>query len=275
MKCFPLLFSFLLLCSLNASAQGIVSLSFGNSGASNQNVNNLSYMGPLGTGSAGLTAGVVEAGFWNELSIRGGGSNYSSGGSLVNLLADDGAASALDVSFSFPAVGGPTTSQVPASTPNERIYRGQIIANTVNASMNLSDLSAFLAANSASSYDVYLYGVVTGNVADTGRFRISDGSSSYYQSAALTSSTPWFDGSFTEVSNTQPSLAVTGDVVRFSGLSSDTLTVTVSNENNSGNPLYRWSAVQVVAIPEPGTLGLLAVALGTLALLRRRDGVPG
>jgi len=261
----------LLVAGATASAQNVVSLSFGNSLGANQNVNNSSYVGPTNIGSLGVTAGVVEAGFWTDVSVRGGGINYASGGALTNLTADDGNASALDVSFTFPAVGGPNTTQVPATTASERIYRGHITANTSNAVMSLSDMSAFLSANSATSYDVYLYGIVTGNVADTGRFSISDGTTTHYQSATLSSSTPWFDGIFTEVNNTVSTVAATGDYIKFSGLTSDTLTVTVSNENNTGNPNYRWGGVQIVAIPEPGTLTLVGIALGLLAVIRRRQ----
>lgn len=252
-------------------AQTVVSLSFGNSVGSNQNVNNATYAGPLATGSAGITGGVIDAGYWSDLSVRGGGTNYASGALLSNLTADDGNASTLDMSFTYNSSSGPNTTQVPATTASERIYRAYLQGNsagTATFSINLSDMTSFLSANSATEYNVYIYSLVN-NAAAAGVYSYSDGSTTFYQASTNSNTTPWVDGSFSQVTSTDVS-GSTGNYVLFEGLTSDTLTITQANINGTGNPTLRFAGIQIVAVPEPNTVALAGIASACLLLRRKR-----
>ncbi|MCE5325550.1 MAG: PEP-CTERM sorting domain-containing protein [Planctomycetaceae bacterium] len=120
-------------------------------------------------------------------------------------------------------------------------------------------------------YDLIIYvghhnSIANTSVVDLG-FSVVEGPSLYVRTSG-------FDGTFTESKATSASALPTvgaADYVRFTGLTGD-VTVLMSQlyqQSGNANQGGGWSGFQIVEVPEPATMSLLAIG-GVTALLRRR-----
>lgn len=198
----------------------------------------------------GDIAGVVPQDSWNNLPPGGSGVN----GTTTGVLDSTGALVPLTVTWS----GIPNTWSITTGTPadaNARLMNGYVDTNTTSTTLIEVDNIPYL------MYDVIVYfgGDVAGR---SGAYGIDDGISSILKSP-LIAGPVWpvttGGGTFIEVEAGQ-----TGNYTVFRGLSGSSFDLTATAVNFRA-PI---NAIQIVNIPEPATLSLLA--LGGLALVRRR-----
>jgi hypothetical protein len=198
----------------------------------------------------GDLAGVVPQDSWNNLPPGGSGVN----GNTVGVLDSTGSAVPLSVTWS----GIPNTWSITTGTPadaNARLMNGYVDTNTTSTTLIEVDNIPYL------SYDVIVYfgGDAGGR---SGAYSIDDGITSILKSP-LVGNPVWpvtaGGGVFIEV---EPGGA--GNYTVFRGLTGSSFDLTAQAVNFRA-PI---NAIQIVNIPEPATLSLLA--LGGLALVRRR-----
>ena len=192
-------------------------------------------------------AGVANAAFWN----------YSREAGVANLLASDGSSSGVSLTFGdqygawgIGGVSGPDAD----GTYNKSIFDGY--ANT--ATMDTLSLSGI----SFSQYNiiVYLSSDVDGRVGT-----ISDGPTTYDFSTVMRNQVN-NDPNVTFIQTTDTTSANPGaNYAVFSGLTgaSQTLTLNIGGGGIAG--------MQIVAVPEPGTLALAALGGMSLLFWRRRS----
>jgi hypothetical protein len=113
---------------------------------------------------------------------------------------------------------------------------------------------------------VYVYYLRTGAASET--IAVSDTaatSAAALQSQAIVNQTPAsFTGAYVDAASAPGNV---GNYVHFSDLSSDMLYIYTTT--GSGNP-QAFSGFQIVAVPEPASLGLGVAGLGLLLRRRRR-----
>ena len=150
-----------------------------------------------------------------------------------------------------------------ASAPGGGVYdntpmRTGAFVYAVPLTLSLSGLSAFAPLG----YDVIVYG--TGNNAAGGgnQGAYSDGTTTYYMQRAVVHNATLIQSSDINSGDGVDE----GNYVVFSGLSGDTQSITLTTVNgNTG-----LGGFQIVAIPEPATLGMVAVFGGGILLIRRK-----
>lgn len=200
------------------------------------------------TGAPNLIAngyGVEPANNWYNVSNVLGATDMTMSG---------GSASTVDINLSGVYVQFDTyTWDAPYANTTDRAA-GSTYLNPV--SINLTGLSGTF-----SSYDVLVY--ISGwNTTNGGSF--SDGTDTYFMMF------DGYGGAHAQSIDTNAGDGIdSGNYVRFSGLTADSTTITVSAAA-IGAPNVGISAVQVVGevVPEPATMTLLG--LGSLVLLKRR-----
>jgi hypothetical protein len=110
-------------------------------------------------------------------------------------------------------------------------------------------------------YDVYVYfAPSSGN----NTLDLTIGDTTYY--AQLDSGSSNYSGSFDQVTSELNYARESGNYVKFSGISGNSFTLKASS--NIGNTIA-ITGMQIVSVPEPATMGLLASG-GIIALLFRR-----
>lgn len=185
-------------------------------------------------------------------------SNWNNTGGNVgnNLLLDDGTASTI----SFKAV-------IPNGTAGLNAAYNNTVLKGVWDSYELSDVSltvSNLNANFSGGYYAIVY--LSGYSGNTGA-SISDGSSTFYfqtpnpENATLIQTTDTNAGDGYDVAT----YAVFGS--ESSALTADSITFTLDTISGGGTGI---GGVQIVAIPEPATLGLIAIMGGSLLVIRRK-----
>lgn len=206
--------------------------------------------------ASGTSAGVVPQANWNNT-----GPNASDG-SNISLLDDLGGTTTAKLSFS--SVGPWYTSSATPATGDQQLMQGLIYGgNTDKPTVTITNIPY-------SQYDVYVYslGAQTGTSA-----YITLGSTSYYFTSPNGAGAGYVNGvvgpfTFTQAtSTTSGSPTANADYVKFSNVTGSSFTVN-STYVSGGNGNVAINGVQLVQVPEPGTLALLA--FGSLAVLHRR-----
>jgi hypothetical protein len=123
-----------------------------------------------------------------------------------------------------------------------------------------------------SGYDVYVYFGSALNFATNDPYTLSfsDGSTTYY--AEVEEDVATYTGTFSRAASTvSGSPTTSSNYVLFEGLSSANFTITAGNiDNVTTDSSGAITGMQIVAIPEPSTLVLVGLALGSLLFFRRR-----
>jgi hypothetical protein len=173
-----------------------------------------------------------------------------------NLILDDGSTSTIG----YTAVNPGGRKSFNAAYDNTAMKSG-LAAYASPASVTVTNLNA----NFSGGYYaiVYLAGYAAGEGAS-----ISDGTSTYYwktadpDNATLVQTLDVDNADGYDTAN----YAVFGSAAN--PLSSDSVTFTLDNITNTGSAAL--GGLQIVAIPEPGTVGLMVVLAGAMAWIRRR-----
>jgi hypothetical protein len=225
---------------------------------------NMTDGGSLGT-SAGQTAGAVLAGNWNEI----GNSGAAVGGTDLNNLTDNsGAASGVTLVQGL-WVGGWWNSDAYPSGFSGTI--GNDMYGNFHDFTAADGLQTFtfdnLNAGVGALYDVYIYSAR--GFANTGVTQFDVNGETKYLANENTV------GDYAESGWASQALAEanpdSGNYVRFQNVSLNTLVVGVSGleDLTNGGVAGSVAGLQIVAVPEPTTLGLLLAAGGGLVCLRR------
>jgi len=193
------------------------------------------------------TAGVVPAINWN---LTGAG---GSAGLLDNSGASTGTTLALAGGFGTWGIGGAV--QDPNGTYNNAIFDGYY--NSVGSTLTLGSIPF-------ANYDIYVY-FSSDAVGRTGT--ISDGATTYSFStdtrAKVDAHSNFVFAQTTDTGLSHPS----ADYAVFSGLTGASETLTIANASDG----MGFAGIQIVAVPEPGTMALAALGGASLLFWRRRS----
>ena len=201
------------------------------------------------------TAGVVASDGWQQKSgfpdFSGAPLNYADGSASGATLSADGVGN-------YACVGASTADGDYLMFNRNLGIEGSASSSTLT----------FTGLDLGGVYDVYVY--VDSNADSSGSgggtFSISDGTTTYYYKTDATQAS--YQGTYVQATATASGDAELANYVKFSGLTSSSLTITASRVGNLTAATSGFAGLQVVAVPEPATMGLLA--LGLPALLRRR-----
>lgn len=203
--------------------------------------------------SATDTAGIVSQENWNNAKT-GSGSTANIVGPLNGALVDDSGSDSL-VTISWSADGTGRANRTEAAGDNV-LMNGQLTDQNGggDASVTLGNLNQF----ASEGYQVY-FGAGTDNRTGT----ISDGATTFYTRTA-SSSGKSFPADYTQATSTTPGSYSSANYAVFSGTADD---LTLTYQRGSGNAGIH--GIQIVAIPEPSTLGFVTAAGGCLLGIRR------
>ncbi len=209
---------------------------------------------------------------WNNLTGPASSLNPSklSAGTVFD---DTGAVqSGVSVSMTWPGSGGPVTLTSAVTNGNDlNLYSA--IQDQWGGTAGTFTMSGI----PYSHYDVYVY--VYNDKANPGRGgSITIGSTTYWIATGTSAGNPASDGSGYVISTdttqsggsgTSNLTNTVGNYVEFTGLSSSSFTASYVGVGNA-NPRLKVAGFQVVAVPEPATLGLMIVGTLIIGLGGRR-----
>jgi hypothetical protein len=212
-------------------------------------------------------AGVVLVGNWND-TWNENWNNVVSGGVTVNGLFDNsGAATSASITYAaFNAaahVWGPVGPDANGSY-NKEMLNGYLNAGQAAWGPPITYSYTTFNAIPYAQYDIYVY---FGSDTDARPGNVTDGTTTYYFST-IGNAISGANAVLTQTTDTTGANPA-ADYAVFTGLtgSSQTITCTPTGGND------QWlgiSAIQIVAVPEPGTLALAAMSgIGMLAFGRR------
>ncbi len=181
--------------------------------------------------------------------------NLTSSNTGSDLTLSSGGASSIDLSGTTP--GGYDTWNFGAL--NNTPMRAGISTFGTGSQVTLSDLNATFA-----SYDVIVYAAGFNGAAGGNQGAISDGSTTYYYTVPNPFTTTLIQSTDTNIVDG----ADQGNYVRFDGLSSDSLTITIDSINSG----VGIGGIQIVGerVPEPASVTILLAAAGLTGWRRRR-----
>jgi hypothetical protein len=208
------------------------------------------YYGTFSGGSS--YAGVVSVPYWNDSYLQG----FPSAASKTNLLDSTGATVA---GFSFDtstANGYPIQFADPGldadGSNNKRMLNGYLNAN--------NSQSISFSAIPYAQYDLYVY--LSSDVAGRAG-TVSDGTTTFSFSSMGNTAISGANAAFIQTTDTTGANP-TANYAVFSGLTAANQTITWNVPQYGGIAGY-----QIVAVPEPGAMGISALGLGLLAVIRR------
>jgi hypothetical protein len=212
-------------------------------------------------------AGAVPQANWNNLTGATGANvgvlNYNNGGAAV--------ASTATVNWSSPntlRAGG--NNAFPAG-PDKAITNGYLDSNNTAAGGVSITVSNIDAALRSPAYDVFVYFVSDSGENRGGGYTIDDGNGPQVKYGSTLAAPT----SFIEDPGTDPDNTLDGTYLRFRNLSGSSFTLTSNTELTTPNGFRApVNAIQIVAVPEPGSAVLAccggAALLGSVRTLRRR-----
>ncbi|HTL72544.1 MAG TPA: PEP-CTERM sorting domain-containing protein [bacterium] len=231
MKKFITLTALLAVTAVTANAQSVISWAYANGN-------------PI---PADGFAGVVSVTNWNLAGASGS----------ANLSYNDATASGTTLSLAggFGDWGiGSVSAPDGDGTYNKAIFDGYY--NSVGSTLSLGNISF-------STYDVYVY--FSADV-DGRTGTISDGTTTFSFSTMGIAATSGANAIFSQTTDTgagNPS----ADYAIFSGLTGGSQTFTIANASDG----MGFAGIQIVAVPEPGTMALAALGGASLLFWRRRS----
>jgi hypothetical protein len=224
------------------------------------------------TGGAGgpvnVQAGVVLAGNWNDTWQANFNNVNSSGVTMTGLYDNAGAATTASVTYA--AFNGAAHIWGPVGLDADGSNNKQMLNGYLNAGPSAwgppidHSYTAFNGIPFA-QYDIYVY---FGSDAAVGRPGIvTDGTTTY----SFTTVPDVISGANAALTRTTDTIGANpaATYAVFTGLTGGSQTITC--RTTGGNDQWLGiSAIQIVAVPEPGVLALLIAGLGGLALKRRQ-----
>ncbi|MCC5850279.1 MAG: PEP-CTERM sorting domain-containing protein [Verrucomicrobia bacterium] len=231
------------------------------------------------------TAGFVPASNWNNVTAPG--SNYTTM-NATDLADNTGSTTGTEFNYfvtgSGQGRGGSfiTANTAPDTTPDDKMMKAAVGTFDAGGITNY-EITGLPADFTSPGYIIYAYwGGKSGDLGPNDTIRDiyalsapgqdADGETFVMGYTGSGTDSHW-DGTYTQSTVTSAGDFEAGNLgefnfIRFSGLTSDSFTITVTqNEERRHGQL---SGIQIVAIPEPSTLLLLGIALGSLLMFRRQ-----
>jgi MYXO-CTERM domain-containing protein len=186
-------------------------------------------------------AGVVPAANWNSFTVL----SSPTSGSAAGLIDDAGSATTAGATWSY---NNPWSINIADTPGNNRMMRGYLDSGAATTTVvTLTNIPYAL-------YDVYVYADGdNGTELRSGAYTIG--------ATTLVNTDPGsttFGGTFIEGTN----------YVRFTGLTGANFTLNATPTGAAATPRAPINGIQIVQVPEPGSLAL--GAMGALVLVRRR-----
>ena len=222
---------------------------------------NMTDGGSIGT-SAGQTAGAVLAGNWNEIIPQGIAAGTTD---LGNLLDDSGAPSGVSLVQSD-WIGGWWNDPYPSGfsgTAGNDIF-GNFEDNAGYYTYTFDNVNTGVGA----LYDVYIYSARGFSNTGVTQFEVN-GETKYLTNENTVGD--YVESGWSTAADAMANLN-SGNYVRFQNVSLDTLVVGIDalEDTVNGGTAGSVAGVQIVAIPEPSTMGLFAILGGGMLFIRKR-----
>jgi hypothetical protein len=211
---------------------------------------NYDYYGTFS--GANDSAGVVSVPYWNDSYLQGfpaasGRTNLldSTGATVAGFSFDTSTANGYPIQFADPGLDADGSN-------NKRLLNGYMNANNTQ-SISLNGIPY-------AQYDLYVY--LSADVAGRAG-TVSDGATTFSFATMGNTSISGANAAFAQTTDTTGANPLANYAV-FSGLTAANQTITWNVPQYGGIAGY-----QIVAVPEPGAMGIAALSLGLLAVVRR------